>query len=351
MGLGILVTGGAGFIGSHYVRTLLAKNENIRLTVLDKLTETGNLANLDSVLADNRLAFVHGDVRDPALVNALVAQHDEVVHFASESHADHPVANTSEFIATNVTGTQVLLDAALRTGLRRFVHVSTHEVYGFAEDGPWPESQPLTPGTPYAATKAAGDLLALAYHRTYGLDVRVSRSSGTYGHHQPPHQLIPRIITTLLESAEIPWYGGGLGLRDWLHADDHVQGIELIRTAGRPGEVYNIGGGTELTFGELTGLVLEACGAGGRAQWDASWDMEGFSGWHARRAPHHSVDWTKIRTELGYRPGKDIETGLAETVAWYRENRAWWAPLKRSAAPHNATQEPQAARVLTTIAA
>ncbi|WP_245764990.1 dTDP-glucose 4,6-dehydratase [Nonomuraea jiangxiensis] len=327
------------------MRTLLGKNENIRLTVLDRLTATGDLANLDSVRGDDRLAFVHGDVCDPALVNALVAQHDEVVHFAAESHAGHPIPDAAEFVRTNVSGTQVLLDAALRTGLRTFVHVSTYEVYGSAEDGPWPETQPLAPCSPYAATRAAGDLLALSYHRTYGLDVRVSRCSSTYGHHQSPHKPIPLIVSNLLRGAGVPLYGGDPSVRDWLHIDDHVQGIELVRVAGRPGEVYNIGGGTELTLGELTGLLLEACGAGVSARWDA----EEFFGGQAGRARHCSVDWTKIRTELGYRPAKDIETGLAETVAWYRENRGRWTPPRRSPAL-DATREPQPARVLTAAA-
>ncbi|WP_436756643.1 dTDP-glucose 4,6-dehydratase [Streptosporangium sp. V21-05] len=322
----ILVTGGAGFIGSHYVRTLLGPDGPGGLdtvTVLDKLTYAGNPANLDPVRDDARFEFVHGDIRDAELAGKLVAEHDQVVHFAAESHVDRSILGASEFVLTNVVGTQTLLDAALHSGLATFVYVSTDEVYGSIAEGSWPETDPLSPNSPYAASKAAGDLLALSYHRTHGLDVRVTRCSNNYGPHHFPEKVIPLFITNLLDGLKVPLYGDGLNVRDWLHVDDHVRGIELVRAGGRPGEVYNIGGGTELNNRELTGLLLEAFGAG-ESSIDYVEDRKG----HDRR---YSVDWTKIKDELGYRPRKDFTTGLAETVAWYRDNRAWWEPLKAGA--------------------
>ncbi|GAA4236161.1 dTDP-glucose 4,6-dehydratase [Streptosporangium album] len=312
------MTGGAGFIGSHYVRTLVERG-GPAVTVLDKLTYAGNLANLDPVRGG--FTFVHGDICDADLVGRLVAEHDEVVHFAAESHVDRSITSAAEFVRTNVAGTQTLLDAAVRSGLGTFVHISTDEVYGSIAEGSWPESDPLQPNSPYSASKAASDLLALAYHRTHGLDVRVTRCSNNYGHHHFPEKVIPLFITNLLDGCKVPLYGDGLNVRDWLHIDDHVQGVELVRQAGRPGGVYNIGGGTELSNRELTALLLAACDAG----WDMVDHVEDRKG-HDRR---YSVDCTKIRTELGYAPRRDFETGLAETVVWYRENRSWWEPLRQ----------------------
>ena len=322
----ILVTGGAGFIGSHYVRTLLgpAGPGDVEITVLDLLTYAGNPANLDEVRERPGFRFVQGDICDAELVNGLMAEHDQVVHFAAESHVDRSILGATEFIRTNVAGTQTLLDAALRTGLKTFVHISTDEVYGSISEGSWPETDPIQPNSPYSAAKASSDLIALAYHRTHGLDVRVTRCSNNYGHHHFPEKVIPLFITNLLDGAKVPLYGDGGNVRDWLHIDDHVQGIDLVRTKGRAGEVYNIGGGTELSNKELTAQLLAACGAG----WDSVEYVEDRKG-HDRR---YSVDCTKIRTELGYEPRKDFATGLAETVAWYRDNRSWWEPLKERAA-------------------
>ncbi|MER7370231.1 dTDP-glucose 4,6-dehydratase [Nonomuraea wenchangensis] len=308
----ILVTGGAGFIGSHYVRTL-AERGDCTLTVLDKLTYAGNLANLAP--ADGRFTFVHGDICDAALVGELVAAHDQVVHFAAETHVDRSISGAGEFVRTNVTGTYTLLAAAVEHGLGTFVHISTDEVYGSIPEGSWGEDQPLAPSSPYSASKASSDLLALAYHRTYGLDVRVTRCSNNYGPYQFPEKVIPLFVSRLLDGGKVPLYGDGMNARDWLHVSDHVAGIEHVRQGGRPGEVYNIGGGTELTNLELTGLLLEACGAG----WEHVEFVEDRLG-HDRR---YSVDDGKIRAELGYRPAVDFEKGLAETVEWYRDNRAW----------------------------
>ncbi|PTH88356.1 dTDP-glucose 4,6-dehydratase [Streptomyces sp. A244] len=326
----ILVTGGAGFIGSHYVRTLLGPQgpAGVRVTVLDKLTYAGNPANLDPVRTHPGFTFVQGDVCDAALVDRLAAEHDQIVHFAAESHVDRSILGATEFVRTNVVGTQTLLDAALRRhgdGRFVFVQISTDEVYGSLSHGSWPETHPLSPNSPYAATKAAADLIALAHHRTHGLDVRVTRCSNNYGHHHFPEKLIPLFITRLLRGRTVPLYGDGLNVRDWLHIDDHVQGIELVRTKGRPGEVYNIGSGTELTNKELVSLLLEACGAG----WESVEYVPDRKG-HDRR---YSVDHTKITRELGYEPRKDFATGLAETVSWYRDNRDWWEPLLQRAEP------------------
>src|SRR5690606_33784794 len=290
-----------------------------QVTVLDALTYAGNPANLDEVAGDPRFTFVKGDICDPELVGDLAAEHDQIVHFAAESHVDRSIAAAGAFVRTNVTGTFTLLDAAVRQGVRTFVHISTDEVYGSIDEGSWRESQPLSPNSPYAATKAAADLLALSFHRTHGLDVRVTRCSNNYGHHHYPEKLIPLFVTNLLDGLPVPLYGTGGNVRDWLHIDDHVAGIELVRLGGRPGEVYHIGGGRELTNKELTGLLLEACGKG--------WDMVRYVEDRKGHDTRYSLDHGKLTAELGYRPAKDFATGLAETVAWYRENRAWWEPL------------------------
>ncbi|WP_405847371.1 dTDP-glucose 4,6-dehydratase [Streptomyces sp. NBC_01518] len=317
--MNLLVTGAAGFIGSTYVRTLLASDaaDAPRITVLDKLTYAGTLDNLE--IGHPRLEFVQGDICDAELVDKLMAEADQVVHFAAESHVDRSINGAADFVRTNVVGTQVLLDAALRYRTP-FVHISTDEVYGSIETGSWPETHPLAPNSPYSASKASSDLLALAYHRTHGLDVRVTRCSNNYGPHQFPEKVIPLFVSNLLDGKKVPLYGEGLNVRDWLHVEDHCQGIELVRTKGRAGEVYNIGGGTELSNKELTGLLLEACGA----DWDRVERVEDRKGHDLR----YSVDWSKIHDELGYEPKHDFASGLADTVAWYRDNRAWWEPLK-----------------------
>ena len=321
----ILVTGGAGFIGSHYVRTLLgpAGPPDVAITVLDKLTYAGNPANLYEVHDADRFCFVRGDICDAQLVGKLVSRHDQVVHFAAESHVDRSILGSEAFVRTNMAGTQTLLDAALRHRLRTFVHISTDEVYGSIRSGSWPETDPLRPNSPYAASKAGADLMALAHHRTHGLDVRVTRCSNNYGPHQFPEKVIPLFVTNLLDGRKVPLYGEGLNVRDWLHVDDHCEGVELVRTQGRPGEVYNIGGGTELSNKELTGLLLEACGA----TWDRVEQVTDRLGHDLR----YSVDIGKIGRELGYRPEVPFERGLAETVEWYTARRDWWEPLKERA--------------------
>ncbi|WP_433319660.1 dTDP-glucose 4,6-dehydratase [Micromonospora sp. CA-269861] len=326
----ILVTGGAGFIGSEYVRLLLGKPlgsadgvpplEPAVVTVLDKLTYSGNLANLEPVRDDPRLRFVQGDICDPVVVDEVVAEHDVIVHFAAESHVDRSIAGAAPFVTTNVLGTQTLLDAALRHGTRRFVHVSTDEVYGSIDEGSWTETWPLAPNSPYSASKAGSDLLALSYHRTHGMDVVVTRCSNNYGPYQFPEKVIPLFVSNLLDGGTVPLYGDGGNIRDWLHVHDHCRGIALVQQKGRAGEVYNIGGGTELTNKELTGLLLDACGAG----WDRVVPVTDRKG-HDRR---YSLDISKISGELGYQPSITLNQGLADTVRWYRDNRIWWEPLK-----------------------
>ncbi|MET8121342.1 dTDP-glucose 4,6-dehydratase [Micromonospora sp. NPDC005189] len=330
----ILVTGGAGFIGSEYVRMLLGVPggsasgvptvEPVGVTVLDKLTYSGNLANLDPVRDDPRLRFVRGDICDATVVDEVVAGHDVIVHFAAESHVDRSIAGAAPFVTTNVLGTQTLLDAALRHGTGRFVHVSTDEVYGSIDEGSWTETWPLAPNSPYSASKAGSDLLALSYHRTHGMDVVVTRCSNNYGPYQFPEKVIPLFVSNLLDGGTVPLYGDGGNIRDWLHVHDHCRGIALVQQKGRTGEVYNIGGSTELTNKELTGLLLDACGAG----WDRVVPVTDRKG-HDRR---YSLDITKINEELGYAPSINLADGLAQTVQWYRDNRAWWEPLKAAPA-------------------
>ena len=323
----LLVTGGAGFIGSHYVRSVLSGAwglaEPDSVVVLDKLTYAGNRANLDPVAGDERLRFVEGDILNRSLVEHLVDEADAVVHFAAESHVDRSILGASDFVMTNVVGTQTLLDVCLDRGIDRFLHVSTDEVYGSIETGSWDERQPLQPNSPYSASKASSDLFARAYHRTHGLPVCVTRCSNNYGPYQFPEKVIPLFVTNLIDGATVPLYGEGANVRDWLHVDDHCRGIHLVLTKGRAGEVYNIGGGTELTNKDLTGLLLEATGTG----WDRVEQVTDRLGHDLR----YSVDITKARDELGYQPHVPFEQGLADTVEWYRSHRDWWEPLKRRA--------------------
>jgi dTDP-glucose 4,6-dehydratase len=293
------------------------------VTVLDKLTYSGNLNNLVDFRDDPRLTIVEGDICDATLLTDLLPGHSVVVHFAAESHVDRSILGAAPFVTTNVLGTQILLDAARLAGVDRFVHVSTDEVYGSIEEGAWTESWPLAPNSPYSASKAGSDLMALAAHRTHGLDVVVTRCSNNYGHYQFPEKVIPLFVTNLLDGRKIPLYGDGGNIRDWLHVDDHCLGIQLALDKGRSGEIYNIGGGTEMTNRELTERLLAACGA----DWSSVEQVTDRKA-HDRR---YSLDISKITDELGYRPQVDFESGLAATVRWYVDNRAWWEPLKAAA--------------------
>ncbi|BCB88499.1 dTDP-glucose 4,6-dehydratase [Phytohabitans suffuscus] len=323
----LLVTGGAGFIGSEFVRAALGDRlpglSGAAVTVVDRLTYSGNRANLAPVAGDSRFRFVHGDICDAGTLADAVPGHDAIVHFAAETHVDRSLVGAERFVRTNVLGTQALLDAAQRHGVGRFLHVSTDEVYGSIVEGSWVETAPIAPTMPYAATKAAADLLALAHHRVHGLDVVVTRCTNNYGPYQFPEKMIPLFVTNLLDGRRVPLYGDGRNVRDWLHVFDHCRALALVLRSGRAGEVYHVGGGTELTNVELTERLLAACGAG----WDSVDNVPD------RRAHdlRYSLDITKIRTELGYEPSVGIVAGLAETVAWYRDNRAWWEPLKPAA--------------------
>lgn len=323
----ILVTGGAGFIGSNFVRRTLEDAypglEGAEVIVLDALTYSGNLANLAPIADSARYSFVHGDIRDAQLLDTLMPTVDAVVHFAAESHVDRSVRDASIFVETNVLGTQRLLDAALRANLTRFVHVSTDEVYGSIAEGSWNEERPLEPNSPYSASKAGSDLLARSYYRTHGLNVSITRCSNNYGPYHFPEKIIPLFVTNLIDGAHVPLYGAGNNIRDWLHVDDHCRGIAMVLVGGRAGEIYNIGGGTELTNIELTELLLEATGT----DWSSVDRVADRLGHDLR----YSVDISKIQTELGYEPQVPFERGLADVVQWYRDNRQWWEPLKERA--------------------
>jgi dTDP-glucose 4,6-dehydratase len=323
----LLVTGGAGFIGSNFVRMALTDkfpDFNVeQLTVLDLLTYAGDEENLKPVSSDKRYKFVKGDIRDLELAKKLMQEADQVVHFAAESHVDRSIEGGSEFVSTNVMGTQVLLDAARSTNIKRFVHVSTDEVYGSISEGSWPEDHPLLPNSPYSASKAGSDLLVRAYNRTHKLDTVITRCSNNYGQYQFPEKVMPLFITNIIEGKKVPLYGNGLNIRDWLHVDDHCRGIALALTKGRAGEVYNIGGGTELTNVELTHKILEAMGVGK----EFIQPVEDRKGHDLR----YSVDISKINKELGYSPQVNFEEGLEQTINWYKNNDAWWKKHKQSA--------------------
>ncbi|MGW6394755.1 dTDP-glucose 4,6-dehydratase [Streptomyces sp. NPDC055103] len=309
----ILVTGGAGFIGSAHVLRLLGPTgpPDVSVTVLDNLTYAAGPAHPNPLRDDRRFRFVHGSVTDAELVDTLVPGHDEIVHFAAESHVDRSIEDGSLFVRTNVLGTQTLLDAAVRHDVRTYVQISTDEVYGSIAEGAAAEDAPLLPTSPYSASKAAADLMALAYHATHGLDVRVTRCSNNFGPRQHPEKLIPRFVTALLSGEDVPLYGDGSQIRDWLHVEDHVTAVELVRTGGRPGRVYNIGGGTSLTNLDLTRRLLALCGAGPDRIARVT-DRKG----HDQR---YAVDDTRIRRELGYAPRVDFAAALADTVRWYAD--------------------------------
>lgn len=316
------ITGGAGFIGSHFVRMLLSESlpETEAVTVFDKFTYSGNSANLQDVLNDSRFQLVKGDICDLDAVNSAIKNHDIVVHFAAESHVDRSILSASPFILTNVLGTQTLLESARDNRISTFIHVSTDEVYGSIASGSWTEEEPLLPNSPYAASKAASDLVARSFHSTYGMDIRITRCSNNFGTHQFPEKVIPLFITNLIDNKKVPLYGDGLNIRDWLHVEDHCHGILLVAKKGSSGQIYNIGGGTELTNLQLTDLILNRFGK------SADWieNVQDRLG-HDRR---YSVDWSKINQELGYQPRHNIDNSIDNLVKWYRDNESWWRPLK-----------------------
>ncbi|CAB4699309.1 unannotated protein [freshwater metagenome] len=319
----VLVTGGAGFIGSNFTKHAIngAFSEITAVTVLDKLTYAGVRSNLSELEKYANFQFVEGDICDGDTVRDLVSSVDAVINFAAESHVDRSITDAQQFITTNVGGVQILLDAIKSTGSKkRFIQVSTDEVYGSIDSGSWDEQSPLLPNSPYSASKAGGELLAMAYHRTFGTDVVITRCSNNYGTHHFPEKLIPLFVTNLLEGKKIPVYGNGLNVRDWLHVDDHCRAIYKVLLGGRAGQVYNIGGGRELSNIEISKMILSAIGED-ESRIEFVEDRKG----HDFR---YSVNWSKINQELGYEPEVDFETGLDATIDWYRNNRKWWEPLK-----------------------
>lgn len=317
----MLVTGGAGFIGSNFARRMLETRPDVRVTVLDKLTYAGNLANLADLEADPRFTFVQGDIADADLVDELAAEADAIVNFAAESHVDRSIDAPDAFIQTDVYGTFVLLEAARRHGHARYLQVSTDEVYGNVPQGASTEEDAVRPRSPYAASKASGDLLVLAYHATYGLPILITRASNNFGPFQYPEKIIPLFVTNAIDDEPLPLYGDGLQIRDWLYVTDHCDAIALLLECGEPGEVYNIGGGNEITNLELTRSILSLMDKPMSLVLSVS-DRPG----HDRR---YSVDSAKLHA-LGWRPAHSFADALAETVTWYRQREDWWRPLKSS---------------------
>ena len=322
----VVITGAAGFIGSRFTEMLLEQADRLGyddVVLLDALTYSGRRENIEGALGDSRVRFVLGSITDADVTNDVVANAHAIVHFAAESHVDRSITGARTFFETNVLGTQQLLESARRNDVERFVHVSTDEVYGSIESGSWREDHLLEPNSPYSSSKAGSDLAALAYYRTYGLSVMVTRCSNNYGPRQFPEKVIPLFVTNLKDGHKVPLYGDGLNVRDWLHVDDHCRGVLLVLESGRAGEIYNIGGGTELTNRDLTDRLLALCGRD-TSMIEPVTDRLG----HDRR---YSVDWSKIKDELGYEPQVGFDEGLAATVQWYRDNEEWWRPLTERA--------------------
>ena len=319
MGRKYLVTGGAGFIGSNFIRYLINNEPDADITNLDALTYAGVVATVDELNEHPAHHFVKGDIRDVDLVDRVVPGHDVVVHFAAESHVDRSISESAPFLETNVVGTGVLLDAAFRDGAPRFIHVSTDEVYGSIEEGFAPEQAALNPSSPYSSSKAGADLLALSYHTTFGHDIIVTRSTNNYGPYQFPEKVIPLFVTNLIDGMKLPLYADGRNERDWLHVNDHCSALHILVEDGEAGEVYNIGANEQLPNMELTQAILNAFGM------DESW-IESVPD----RLGHdfrYAVDSSKIRS-IGWRPAHQFEDCLAKTIDWYKMREDWWRPLK-----------------------
>ena len=314
----LFVTGAAGFIGSNYVRHVLSTSDD-EVTVLDALTYAGNLSSLADVADDPRFTFVQGDICDRESVAAAMDGHEAVVHFAAESHVDRSIVDPDTFVRTNCLGTNVMCDVARTVGVDRFLHISTDEVYGSIETGSFVETDRLGPRSPYSSSKAGSDLIALSYEETYGLPVIVTRSSNNFGPFQFPEKVIPLFVTNLLDGRRVPLYGDGLNVRDWIYVLDNCAGVDVVLRHGEIGEIYNIGGGNETTNRDLTEKVLALLGAG-EEMIEYVQDRLG----HDRR---YSIDCSKVAA-LGWEPRRTLDEALAETVEWYRANRAWWEPLK-----------------------
>jgi dTDP-glucose 4,6-dehydratase len=320
----VLVTGGAGFIGSHFVKLCLqgAFARVSEVLVLDSLTYAGNLDNFTTA-ERSQFRFIKGDICDPILLESVIPSVDAIINFAAESHVDRSIIDSSSFMRTNAMGVLNLLEVVRRHPNVRFLQVSTDEVYGSIAEGSWIETNPLLPNSPYSASKASGELLVRSYVRTYGLDCIVTRSSNNYGTNHYPEKLIPLFITNLIEGKKVPVYGSGQNVRDWLHVNDHCMGIYLALTNGKGGEIYNIGGGTELSNLEITQKIL--------AQFSKSIESIEFVADRLGHDLRYSVNWQKAKNELGYVPTVTFDLGLKDTVQWYLSNPQWWKPLKQKA--------------------
>lgn len=316
----VLITGGCGFIGSHFVRRFLKSHPDTKVINFDKLTYAGNPENLRDCEKNPRYQFVQGDICDVKAVEKTMSQVEAVVHFAAETHVDRSIESADDFLMTNIFGTRTLLEAAKKTGIKRFLHVSTDEVYGSIETGHVKEDAPLVPNSPYSASKAGSDLMARAYWVTHKLPVMITRSSNNYGPNQYPEKVIPLFITNLIEGKKVPLYGKGAQRRDWIYVEDNCAGVETVFDKGEPGEIYNIGSGNEMSNLELTHTLLKAMGAGQ----DRINPVEDRKGHDFR----YGIDMEKI-SKLGFKPQRSFEDGLRETIEWYRQHPEWWQPLKQ----------------------
>jgi dTDP-glucose 4,6-dehydratase len=315
----LLVSGGAGFIGSDFVRRMLAKHDDWEIVCFDKLTYAGNLDNLKGVADDPRYSFVRGDICDRVTVEAAAQGVDAIVNFAAETHVDRSIAEPEAFLHTDILGTHTLLETVRALGIKRMVQVSTDEVYGSIDEGAFCETDLIKPSSPYSASKAGGDLQVLAYHTTYGTPVMITRGSNTYGSYQYPEKLIPLFVTNALEGGRLPLYGDGMNVRDWLHVDDHCDGIEFVLLNGEPGQVYNVGGGNERTNREITSIIIDELGL-----------TEDVIKWVTDRPGHdrrYALDCGKLAA-MGWTPKVEFEQGLRGTIRWYRDNKWWWTKIK-----------------------
>lgn len=318
----LVITGAAGFIGSRFSEMALERADALGyddIVLLDALRYSGRLENLTDVLNDDRVRFVHASINDTGVTDELLDGAHAVVNLAAESHVDRSITGAAAFFETNVLGTQQLCESARRGGVKRFVQVSTDEVYGTIATGSWSEDHALAPNSPYSSSKAGADLCALSYFATYQVPVMVTRCSNNYGPRQFPEKLIPLFVTNLIRGDKVPLYGDGQNIREWIHVDDHCRALLLVLEKGTPGEIYNIGSDTELSNRDVTSKLLELCGAD-----DSMIEPVADRLGHDRR---YSLDWSKTRDTLGYRPEVFFETGLASTVSWYQKNVEWWSPL------------------------
>ena len=325
--MNILVTGGAGFIGSNFIHYMLEKHPDDNLINLDLLTYAGNIHNLDDVKNNPHYHFVKGNIVNRELVTHLVHEFniDHIVNFAAESHVDRSILHPEVFVETNVQGTLALLDVAKREGVEKFLQVSTDEVYGtLGATGYFTEESPLQPNSPYSASKASADMMVRAYYETYGLNVNITRCSNNYGPYQFPEKLIPLMTSNGMEGKDLPIYGNGKNIRDWLYVSDHCQAIDLVLRDGKPGEIYNVGGHNERTNNEIVHLIVDNLGI--------SEDHIKYVKDRLGHDKRYAIDPTKIETELGWKPEYTFDTGIVKTIDWYKDNEDWWQPLKAKAA-------------------